>query len=100
MAAKNQRVAVTRAFRRAGEDVGVGSVLDLDLPTAQELRNAMKVEFVASDTKAVVVPFKPRQKAPAQPDQIAALIAQVAALTAEVASLKAGKPAAKEKASA
>jgi hypothetical protein len=100
VAAKNQRVSVTRAFRRAGEDVGVGSVIDLDLPTAQELRNARKVEFVPSDTKAVVVPFKPKDKRPAQPDQLAALIAQVAALTAEVASLKSAKPAVKEKASA
>jgi hypothetical protein len=92
---------VTRAFRRAGDDVGVGSVIDLDLPTAQELRNARKVEFVPSDTKAVVVPFKPKEKRPAQPDQLAALIAQVAALTAEVASLKAAKPVvSKEKASA
>jgi hypothetical protein len=100
VAAKNQRVEVTRPFRRGGEDIGVGSVIDLDLPTAQELRNARKVEFVASDIKAQVLPFKPKVKAPSQPDQLAALMVQIAALTAEVASLKAAKPAAKEKANA
>lgn len=100
MAAKNQRVEITRPFRRGGEDLGVGSVIDLDLPTAQELRNARKVEFVASDTKTVVVAFKPKVKAPPQPDLIAALTAQVAALAAELASMKAAKPASKEKANA
>ena len=100
MAAKNQRVEVTRPFRRGGEDVGVGSVMDLDLPTAQELRNARKVEFVASDVKAQIVPFKPKERKPKEADQIASLMAAVAALTAEVAGLKAAKPAAKEKANA
>ena len=100
MAAKNQRVQTTRAFRRGGEDIGIGSVFDIDFPTAQELRNARKVEFVASDTKTVILPFKPKVKAPSQPDQIAALTAQLDALMAEVASLKAAKPAVKEKAHA
>lgn len=100
MAAKNQRVEVTRAFRRGGEDVGVGSVIDLDMPTAQELRNARKVDFVAADAKTVVVPFKPKERKPKEADQISGLVAAVAALTAEVASLKAGKPVPKEKVNA
>lgn len=101
MAAKNQRVEVTRPFRRGGEDIGVGSVIDIDLPTAQELRNARKVEFVPSDAKVAVVPFKPKERKPSQPDQIAELVKQVAALTAVVGDLlKASKPASKEKASA
>lgn len=91
MAAKNQRVQLTRPFRRSGEDIGVGSVIDIDLPTAQELRNAKKVEFVASDTKLGVVPFKPKVRPPTPEDkQLAAIEAQskqVAALTDAVTAL-------------
>lgn len=48
---KTQRVKVTRAFYHKGEIVGVGSVLDLPVPVAFDLRTARKLEFVQADTK-------------------------------------------------
>lgn len=98
--AVNQTVQVTKAFRHKGDDVGAGSVLILDLPTAQELRNAKKVEFVSKETKAEVLPLKKKERAPTPENQnIAELAAQVAALTALVMEKQAaGKSAAKEKA--
>jgi hypothetical protein len=48
---KTQRVKVTRAFYHKGEVLGAGSVLDLPVPIAFELRSAHKVEFVQADTK-------------------------------------------------
>lgn len=90
MAAKNQRVQAIRAFRVRGEDVGEGSVLDLELPIARELRGARKVEFVPSDTKVVLLPLKKKERSPsAENQQIAALSAQVAVLTALVEKLTA-----------
>lgn len=97
MAAKSQRVQVTRSFRHRGEDLGTGSVLDLDLPLAQELRQGKRVEFVPSDTKVVSLPLPAKKRAPSQTDHVAALGQLVEALTALVEKLS--KPA-KEKASA
>lgn len=91
MAAKNQRVRVTRAFRHRGEDLGEGSVLDIEMPTAKELRGARKVEFVPSDAKVVQMPVKARVRpASTESVQVAALAAEVARLTALVE--KAAKP--------
>lgn len=100
MAAKVQRVKVARAFRHRGEDVGEDSVLDLDMPTAKELRNARKVEFVASDVKVVQMPLRQKARPKAtESAQVAALAAEVARLTALVE--KGAKQAApKEKANA
>lgn len=89
---QTQRVRVTRAFRHKGSDVGVGSIIDLDVPTASELRSGRKVEFVASDTRLNAVPFAKPEKAPhPEADKIAALSAQVAALTALVEKLSTKK---------
>lgn len=46
-----QRVRVTRAFYYRRELQGAGSVLDIERSLAFELRNANKLEFVASDEK-------------------------------------------------
>ena len=95
--AVNQRVKVTRAFRVRGEDVGEGSVIELDLPTAQEARNAKKAEFVSSDTKLEVKPLAVRERAAPKAGEnqmIIELQAQVAALKELVEKLmppKAGK---------
>lgn len=99
--AVSQRVQVTKAFRHKGEDVGAGSVLDLDLPTAQELRNAKKAEFVSKEATAHVLPLRKKERAPSVENQkIADLAAQVAALTALVEKQAAAKPSAKEKGNA
>ena len=95
MAAMQKRVQVTRSFRHRGEDIGIGSVLDLDVPLAQELRNARKVEFVASDTKVVTLPLKARERAQSPGDVLSSLVAQVAALTAVVKELVPGGKASK-----
>ena len=102
MAAKIQRVQVTRSFRHRGEDYGTGSVLDLDLPSAQELRTARKAEFVGPEAKVVKLGLPPKKERPAKPEaaQVALLSAQVATLTALVEKLSAPKVAAKEKANA
>lgn len=102
MAAKIQRVKVTRAFRHRGEDVGEDSVLDLDTPTAKELRGARKVEFVASDVKVVQMPLraKARAKTTSESAQVAALAAEVARLIALVEKGAKQQAPVKEKASA
>ncbi len=48
---RTQRVKVTRAFYQRSDIRGVGSVLDLPMSLAVELRHANKVAFVQSDTK-------------------------------------------------
>lgn len=98
MALKQQAVIVTKAFRHRSEDLGVGSVVVLDLPIAQELRSARKCEFAPDGAKPKVVPLAQKVRPPVV--DTAALAAQVAALTEEVKQLKAGKSAPKEKASA
>lgn len=101
MAAKIQRVKVTRAFRHRGEDVGEDSVLDLDMPTAKELRGARKVEFVPSDIKVVQMPLRAKARAkPSESKQVAALAAEVARLTALVEKSTKQQAPAKEKANA
>lgn len=100
--AVSQRVQVTRAFRVGGEDVGVGSVLSIDLPSALELRTGRKVEFVPSDTPISKKPLAiiERRSNRAAQDSVAALSAQVAHLTALVEKLSPAKSAVKEKANA
>lgn len=100
--AVNQRVEVTRAFRMRGEDVGEGSVVDMDLATAQELRTAKKVLFVPSTTAFVRKPLKVKERPATQENaQVSALSAQVAVLTALVEKLTAApKPAGKERVNA
>lgn len=49
--AQQQRVKVLRGFRHNQEIQGPGTVLDLGMPAAIELRTCNKVEFVSSDTK-------------------------------------------------
>jgi len=103
VAAKIQRVQVTRSFRHRGDDYGTGSVLDVDLPTAQELRSAKKAEFVESNTSLAKLPLPAKKDRPTNrgnAQQIVALSAQVAELKALVEKLSPAKPAAKEKASA
>lgn len=86
--AQVQRVKVVRAFRHRGDDVGINSVLDFELPVAQELRSAKKVEFVAADTQAKIIPMPKRDKAPAPAGITAAeLSAGLAALTKQVSNL-------------
>lgn len=96
--AQKQRVRVTRALRHRGNDVGIGSVLELDRNDALELRSGNKVEFVASDTKLEALPVQPKQKRPSleeqqrqnlevQQQQVAALTAAVEALTGLVKKL-------------
>jgi hypothetical protein len=53
MAEKNQRIHVLRNFWHAGKQVGIGSVLDLPISTAAELRSAAKAEFVQGDAPLV-----------------------------------------------
>lgn len=100
--AVNQRVQVARAFRARGEDLGIGSVIDIDLPSAQELRNARKVAFVPSDTPLVKKPLQSKERRSNRSAQatVVELSAQVAALTALVEKLAPAKSAAKEKAHA
>lgn len=69
MALKTQAVQVTKAFRHRGEDLGVGSVVVLDTPLAQELRNAKRCEFVENGTKVNVVPLKAKVKPPSYEEQ-------------------------------
>ena len=89
--AKSQRVRVTRAFRVRGEDVGEGSIIDLDLPTAQDVRNANKAVFVASDSKLETKPLVKKQRtATPENQQITALQSQVAVLTALVEKMTKG----------
>lgn len=103
MAAKTQRVEAIRSFRRAGNDVGAGSVLDLDMPTALELRTAKKVQFAASDAKVVSLPVPVKQKKPSaeeqqrelvelQRQQIESLLGLAASLKTLVETLTAEKP--------
>ena len=98
--AVNQRVRVTRGFRARGEDVGEGSVIDLDLPTAQEVRNAKKAEFVPSDTKLEIKPLAVRERRSSQNQQITDLQSQVATLTALVEKLMSPPTKAKKEATA
>ena len=49
--AQQQRVKVLRGFQHKQQIQGPGSVLDIDLAIAKELRTANKVEFVSSDVK-------------------------------------------------
>lgn len=80
MAAKNQRIIVTSPFRHKGEDLGVGSVLDMDLGTAQELRGARRCEFAQADTKIVSVPFAKKVKPAAAGTLSAEEVARLKAL--------------------
>jgi hypothetical protein len=100
--AVSQRVQVTRAFRVGGEDIGVGSVIAIDLPSALELRTGNKVAFVPNDTPVSKKPLAlvERRSNRAAQASIAELSAQVAHLTALVEKLSPAKPAAKEKANA
>ena len=86
--AQVQRVKVARAFRHRGDDLGVGSVLDFELPVAQELRSAKKLEFVAADTPAKIIPMPKREKNPAAVGRgDAALSAGLTQLAAHVSKL-------------
>jgi hypothetical protein len=88
--AQAQRVKATRNFRHKFEDLGVGSVLDLDLPTAQELRNGNRVEFVASDTKLAKCPvLREHIQAAPEDNRVAALEMQIAGLAASIEKLTA-----------
>jgi hypothetical protein len=99
--ARMQRVKVTRHFRHAGEALGAGSVIDLELPVALELQGAQKVEFVDPTSKVVKLSVPEKTQKPAEEvSRLAALEAQLAGLTALVESLKPAKAAAKEKAHA
>jgi hypothetical protein len=49
--AQQQRIKVLRGFQHKRDIQGPGTVLDLDLAIAKELRTANKVEFVNSDMK-------------------------------------------------
>lgn len=94
MAAKNQRIIVTSPFRHKGEDLGVGTVLDIDLGSAQELRSAKRADFAQADTKIVSVPLAKKVKPSAASDG-----GRIADLAEEVARLKEiiGKGSAKGK---
>jgi hypothetical protein len=102
--ARMQRVQVTRNFRHNFEGLGAGSVIDLELPVAQELHGAQKVEFVDPSMKLVKLPVP--EKVPQVSEEttrIASLEAQIAGLTALVEKMSqkpAGKAAAKESANA
>jgi hypothetical protein len=86
--AQVQRIKVLRAFRHGGNDIGVGSVLELDTPTAQELRGAKKVEFVAADTAKKILPHEKKEKpAPAAEAKLEQLTTQVTSLTEQVSTL-------------
>ncbi len=88
--AVSQRVQVARAFRVGGEDVGVGSVISIELPSALELRTANKVEFVPNDTPLSKKPLAiiERRSNRAQQATVSELSAQVASLTALVEKLQ------------
>lgn len=99
--ARMQRVQTTRHFRHNFESLGAGSVIDLDLPLAQELLNAQKVEFVDPSTKVVKLPLPEKApKAAADVSRLASLEAQIAGLTALVEKMNKPKSTAKETAHA
>jgi len=49
--AQMQRVEVLRGFRHRAETQGPGTVLDLEMPIAIEMRTANKVKFVHQQTQ-------------------------------------------------
>lgn len=95
--AQLQRVEVLRGFQHRREVQGPGTVLDLDMPTANELRTANKVKFVHNETPKTHSGTLP------DPNRVAAIRAQArAAATAAPATTAdaaaASAPAASQKA--
>lgn len=87
--AQTQRVEVVRGFQHRREIQGPGTVLDLDVAIANELRNANKVRFVHSETPKTHNPGLPdpnkvlalRAKARAEAIALPATPAEAAAAT-------------------
>ena len=90
---KPQRVRALKNFWLRDQQIGIGSVLELDLSTATELRSAQKLEFVQADTPMGVVAPPPKKPRPVSDTaaQLSALTEAVTGLTALVQAMVSDK---------